>query len=305
MDWIIWSIGGIIGIGFVVGVYRGAVRIAVSIVTAILTVFLTVFATPYVAQIVEEKTPLDESIREYVVVSMADAAQALLPIEDKGTGLTKERVQKVLKAADVSKKELKEAGITVEDIVNGDVKKDDLKKLGVSSKILDGQKDSEAEVADELMKNDDIPKDIQKKAIESSEFPEVFKKLLKENNKEHMYTKLGVETFAQYVGTYMAKLMIHVASFLAVFLLVTILLRAVVFALNVVNEIPVFGLLNRLAGGIAGVGCSLIVVWFICVFVTLFYTTDIGKQIYETIQSNDLTRIIMENNPLLKISIKF
>lgn len=305
MDWLIWTIGGIIGIGFIVGVYRGALRIVVSIATAILTVFITVLATPYVADIVEEKTPLDESIKEYVVASMADAAQSLLPIEDAGNGLTKERVQKVLKAAGVKKKDLKKAGITVEDIVNGDVKKDDLKKLGVSSKILDGQKDREEKVVDDLMENDDIPKDIQKKAIESSEFPEIFKKLLNDNNKEQMYRKLGVETFAQYVGTYMAKLMIRVASFLAVFLIVTIILRALVFALNIVNDIPVFGLVNRLAGGVTGVGCALLVVWFICAFVTLFYSTDIGRQAYETIQGNVYTRLILENNPLLNMSINF
>jgi len=305
MDWIIWTIGGMIGIGFAIGVYRGALRIVVSIATMILTVFITVLATPYVAGIIEEKTPLDESIKEHVVASMAEASEALLPIEDTGTGLTKERVQKVLKAAGVTKKELKNAGITIEDIVNGDVKKDDLKKLGVSSKILDGQKDREEALVDNLMENKEIPKDIQQKAIESSEFPEVFKKLLTDNNKKAIYARLGVETFAQYVGTYMAKLMIHVASFLAVFLLVSIVLRAFVFALNIVNEIPVMGFINRITGGVAGALCGLIVVWFICVFVTLFYSTEIGRQVYETIQSNDLTRIILENNPLLNISIKF
>jgi len=304
MDWIIWTIGGIIVAGFIIGVYRGALRIAVSIVTVILTVVITVFVTPYAAQIVEEKTPLDESIKEYVVSSMAEAAQELLPVEDTGTGLTKERVEKVLKAAGVSKKKLKKAGITVEDIVNGDVKKEDLKALGVSAHILDGQKDRENTAVDSLMENEEIPKDIQRKAIDSSEFPKVFKQLLNDNNKEATYTELGVETFAQYVGTYLAKLMIHVAAFLAVFLLVTIILRAVVFTLNVVNDIPVFGMVNRLAGGAAGVLGALIVVWFLCVFVTLFYSTEIGKQVYDTIQGNYFTRIILENNPLLKISIK-
>lgn len=305
MDWIIWTIGGIIFIGFIIGVYRGAIRIAVSIVTAILTIMITVFATPYAAEIVEEKTPLDESIRDYVVSSMADAAQALLPIEETGTGLTKERVQKVLKAAGVSKKDLKKAGITVDDIVNGDVKKDDLKKLGVSSKILDGQRDMEDKVVDELLEKEDIPKDVQVKAIENADFPEVFKALLTANNNEVIYKELGVETFAQYVGTYFAKLLIHIATFLALFLLITIILRAFVFALNVVNEIPVFGIMNRLAGGVAGAAFSLLVVWFLFIVVTLFYTTEIGKQIYEVIEGTPYTKYLLENNPLLKISMKF
>lgn len=305
MDWIIWIIGGIVLTGFVVGVYRGAVRIAVSILTAVLTVVITFYATPYAAEIVEEKTPLDESIRNYVVSTMADAVDALMPQEDLGTGLTKERVEKALKAAGVSKKKLKKAGITVDDIVEGKVKKDELKELGISSKILDGKKGLEEAVVEELLEKEDIPRDVQIQAIEDADLPAVFKGLLTENNNSEIYTQLGVETFAQYVGTYLAKLMIHVASFLAIFLLVTIILRAIVFALNVVNEIPVFGLLNRLAGGVTGAAFSLLIVWFFLIVVTLFYTTDIGKQIYETVQENALTKIIMDNNPLLNISIKF
>lgn len=305
MDWIIWTISGIILIGFMIGVYRGAIRIAVSIVTAVLTIIVTVFVTPYVAGIVEDKTPLDESITEYVVGTMADAANALLPVEETGTGLTEERVKKVLKAAGVSKKDLKKAGITVDDIVNGGVKKDDLKALGVSAKILDGQRHLEEEAVDELMEKEDIPKDIQIKVIETADFPEVFKKLLAENNNDVVYSELGVETFAQYVGTYFAKILIHIATFLALFLLVSIVLRAFVFALNVVNEIPVFGLVNRLAGGVAGAAFSLLVVWFLFTVMTLFYTTDIGKQMYETVEGTAYTRYLLENNPLLKISMKF
>ena len=305
MNWIIWIIYGIIMAGLVVGVYRGALRIAVSIVTAIITIFITVFATPYVANIVEEKTPLDESIKKYVVSTMADAVDVLMPAEEIGTGLTKERVEKVLKAAGVTKKKLKKAGITVDDIVEGKVKKEELKTLGISSKILDGQKYLEEAAVEELMEKEDIPRDIQIQAIESADLPMAFKKLLTENNNAEIYAKLGVETFAQYVGTYLAKLLIHIASFLALFLLVTIILRAFVFALNVVNEIPVFGLANRLAGGVAGVAFSLLAVWFILIIVTLFYTTDIGKELYQTVQNNALTKIIMDNNPLLKISMKF
>jgi len=304
MDWVIWTIGGIILLGFAIGVYRGALRIAVSIVTAVLTVFITVFATPYAAQIVERKTPIDDSIKEYVVGTMAKAAESLLPMEETGTGLTKERVQKVLKAAGVSKKDLKKADITVDDIVSGKVKKDDLKKLGISTKILDGQKHLEEAMVDELMEKEDIPKEIQIEAIKSADLPAVFKNLLLDNNNEATYSRLGVETFAQYVGTYLAKLMIHIAVFLALFLLVTIVLRAVIFALDVVNEIPVFGLANRLAGGVTGAAFSLLIVWFLLIIVTLFYTTDIGKEIYETVQNNALTKIIMDNNILLKISMK-
>ena len=257
MDWVIWIIGGILLIGFVVGLYRGAVRIAVSIATAILTIAITFFATPYVTQVVIDKTPLDESIKESVVSSMEKAAEEL---------------------------------------------------LGGESDETDSEENSEENESNEMdqhLENAEIPRDVQIQAIEDADLPDVFKNLLNENNNDEIYSELGVETFAQYVGTYLSRLLIHVAAFLAVFLLVMIVLRAIVFALNIVNEIPVFGLTNRLAGGLAGGACALLVVWFIFIIVTLLYTSEIGKQMYDTIQGNDLTRLLYENNPLLNIFIKF
>ena len=45
-----------------------------------------------------------------------------------------------------------------------------------------------------------MPKDLQIKAIEMAELPEVFKSLLSDNNNDVIYEKLGVKTFAEYVG---------------------------------------------------------------------------------------------------------
>ena len=302
MNWIIWMTFAIILIGIIIGVYRGALRIAVSVVAFVLTMAITFFVTPYVADIVMEKTPVDDSIRDYVVSSMADAVNTFLDGEEV-QGIPEEKVQKALKAAGISEDELKEHGVTVKDIAEGTVDRDVLQELGISSKLLIGESGNEA-VVEELMENKEIPRDVQVKAIETAELPEVFKGLLKENNNNEIYSALGVDTFAQYVGTYLAKLMIHVATFLAIFLLVTIVIRAFVFALNIVNDIPVFGLVNRLAGGFLGIVCSLMVIWFFFIVVTLFYTTDIGRAMYDTIQNNDYMRMIYENNPLFNMSIK-
>lgn len=302
MNWIIWMTFAIILIGIIIGVYRGALRIAVSVVAFVLTMAITFFVTPYVADIVMEKTPVDDSIRDYVVSSMADTVNTFLDGEEV-QGIPEEKVQKALKAAGISEDELKEHGVTVKDIAEGTVDRDVLQELGISSKLLIGESGNEA-VVEELMENTEIPRDVQVKAIETAELPEVFKGLLKENNNNEIYSALGVDTFAQYVGTYLAKLMIHVATFLAIFLLVTIVIRAFVFALNIVNDIPVFGLVNRLAGGFLGIVCSLMVIWFFFIVVTLFYTTDIGRAMYDTIQNNDYMRIIYENNPLFNMSIK-
>lgn len=302
MDWVLLTIGAIFLICFIMGIYRGAIRIAVSLATTLLTLVIVFFATPYVAKLLAEKTPLDDMIQEKVVSTMAGAATSQVTGEE-GNGLSEEGVRKVLNAAGVSEEKLKEYGITIEDIVNGNVSSEDLSKYGISSSLLDGLHEGGKSAVEDAVGNADIPRDMQVQAIEMADLPDIFKNLLSTNNNNEIYEELGVETFAQYVGTYLAKLIINIVAFLGTFIIVTIILRAIIFALDIVTELPVLGFINRLAGGAVGIIGALIIVWILFIIVTLLYTTSFGKEIYQTIQGNDITKMIYENNPIMKLAV--
>ena len=62
--------------------------------------------------------------------------------------------------------------------------------------------------------------------------------------------------------------------------------------------------MNRLAGGALGMLGVLIVVWVVFVMITLLYTTEIGKEMFEMIQSNRLLSVIYEYNPIMKLATK-
>ena len=124
------------------------------------------------------------------------------------------------------------------------------------------------------------------------------------NNYCEIYEELGVNTFAQYVGSFLAKVIINIISYLGTFLIVTIILRAIIFALDIVAELPVFGLVNRLAGGVIGFVGAAIIVWILFVVVTLLYTTVIGKDIYQAIQSNGILKFLYDNNPIMNMAAK-
>lgn len=100
------------------------------------------------------------------------------------------------------------------------------------------------------IENADIPESLQETLIKSADIPAAFKNLLLKNNNEATYQKLGVTTFAQYAGAYIAKQVINIIAFILTFIVVTIILRAVVFALDIVTELPGVGALNHLAGGL-------------------------------------------------------
>lgn len=266
MDWIVFVIGGIFLICFAVGIYRGAIKIAVSLATTLLTVLITFFATPMVADLIMEKTPMDDMIKEQVVSAMVGTATEQVK---EGVGLTEDKVKKVLNAAGVTEEMLEEHGVSIEDIVNGKVDRETLAEYGVSRNLLDGLGNKGKEEAKENMEEADIPKDLQFEAIEMAELPDVFKSMLIDNNNDVIYKKLGVETFAQYVGALLSHLIIRIVAFLCTFLIVTIILRAVVFALDIVANLPVLGLVNRLAGGAVGIAVALIIVWILYIIITV------------------------------------
>lgn len=307
MDWMVMAIGAIFLIGFAVGIYKGAVKIAVSLAATVFTLIVVVIATPFVADKIAELTPADEMIKSQVVKAMAGAATSAVTADSEGdnSGMTAENVRKVLKAAGITEEMLKQHGVTIDDIVNGKITSEDLKKYGISSSVLDGLNQKDSSSVEEAIKNADIPKDLQNKAIEMAKLPQVFKTMLNDNNNDSVYKDLGVKTFAEYVGEFLAQLIIHMVAFLCTFLLVTILVRAVVFALDIVANLPVLGFFNRLAGGAVGLLIALIIIWFLFIIVTLMYVTSVGREMYQTIQSNAILKIIYDYNPLLKLAMNF
>lgn len=304
MDFVVLGIGLIFLICVIVGIYKGAIKIAVSLVTTLLTLVIVFFATPFVADLIESKTPVDSMIKDQVMKTMASVASEQLAGAREG-GIDAEDVRKALKAAGVSEEKLEEYGISIDDIVNGEISSEQLAEYGISKNVLAGLGAEGSAGIEEALENADIPKDLQIKAIEMAELPEVFKSLLSDNNNDVIYEKLGVKTFAEYVGEFLSKLIIHIVAFLCTFLLVTIVLRAIIFALDIVSELPVLGFFNRLAGGVVGAAGGLIIIWLFFVVITLLYVTAFGREIYQVIQENAILNMLYENNPLMKLATNF
>lgn len=303
MNWLLITVGAIFLISIIVGICKGAIKIAVSLATTIVTLFLVFFATPYVAKAIAKYTPLDDLIKSQVVSTMANVATS--QVTGESGGLSESSVRKVLEAAGVTEDMLSQYGISIEDIVNGSITSEDLAKYGISSNVLDGLSDDKKGSIEDAINEAEIPRDVQVAAIEKADLPDVFKNLLSVNNNSEIYKELGVDTFAQYVGSYLARLIINIVAFLCTFVLITIVLRAIVFALDIVSNLPVLGFINRLAGGAIGVIGALVIVWTVFVVITLLYTTSFGKEMYRMIQSDAILKTIYEYNPIMKLATIF
>lgn len=303
MNWLLITVGVIFLVSIIVGICRGAIKIAVSLATTIVTLVLVFFATPYVAKTIEKYTPMDDVIKNQVISIMANAAVSQVSGEEPG-GLSEESVRKVLEAAGVGEDLLSQYGITIEDIVNGNISKEDLAQYGISGNVLDGL-DSGQQTAEQAIEGAEIPREMQTQAIQQADLPKVFKSLLTVNNNSEIYQQLGVETFAQYVGSYLAKLIINIVAFLITFVLISIILRAIVFALDIVSSLPGVGIVNRLAGGVIGMVGAMVIVWTLYIIITLMYTTTVGKELFQMIQENQFLTMLYEYNPIMKLATIF
>ncbi len=303
MNWLLITVMIIFLISIVVGAVRGAVKILVSLVTTLITFVVVFFATPYVSDAIVKFTPLDEAIETQVSNTITNAAVSQLTGDSEG-GMTADGVRRALGAAGLDEETLAQYGITVEDIVNGNISKSELAKYGISGSVLDGLLASKQSAA-EAIEGAEIPREMQMEAIQNADLPEVFKSLLTVNNNSEIYEQLGVETFAQYVGGFMAKLFIDIVSFLCTFLLVTIVLRAIVFALDIVAELPGIGVVNHLVGGLMGVVGALVIVWILFLIITLLFTMPIGKEMFRMIEASGFLQVLYDYNPVLKLATLF
>lgn len=305
MNWLSMTVGAVFLICLIVGFMRGALKIIVSLAATLLTLVLVYFATPYVSDAIAEYTPLDDMIKSQVVSTMANAAASQLGGGEEAGGMDADSVRKVLQAAGVSEETLAQYGITIDDIVNGNISSEDLARFGISSDVLNGLQGEEGTSMEDIITSAEIPRDVQIQAIEGADLPEIFKSLLTENNNSEMYSRLGAETFAEYVGDFLAKLILNILAFLCTFILVTIVVRAVIFPLDIVSNLPVLGILNRIAGGIIGLGGALIIVWTAFIVITLLYVTSFGKEMYELIDTDLFLKTLYQYNPIMEIATMF
>lgn len=305
MNWLSMTVGAVFLICLIVGFMRGALKIIVSLAATLLTLVLVYFATPYVSDAIAEYTPLDDMIKSQVVSTMANAAASQLGGGEEAGGMDADSVRKVLQAAGVSEETLAQYGITIDDIVNGNISSEDLARFGISSDVLNGLRGEEGTSMEDIITSAEIPRDVQIQAIEGADLPEIFKSLLTENNNSEMYSRLGAETFAEYVGDFLAKLILNILAFLCTFILVTIVVRAVIFALDIVSNLPVLGILNRIAGGIIGLGGALIIVWTAFIVITLLYVTSFGKEMYELVDTDLFLKTLYQYNPIMEIATMF
>lgn len=292
MNWLFIVVAGIIIIGAVVGLCRGAVRISLSLITAAVTLVIVFFATPYVSNAIKDLTPVDELVE-------SQCLRMMVRLSDKGGEgqMTEERVRSIMAGSGITEETLQSHGITVEDIVEGRVSAAEMSELGISSGIWKGHAGNADEILDaELNRQQQI------ETIENSKLPTIFKELLLSNNNNEIYERLGAVNFVDYIAKYMTDTIIRLLAFLLTFMIVTIFMRAIIFALDFVAELPVLGFFNHLFGLGVGIVIAVIIVDLLFMLITLLYATETGLTLNRMINENEFLTFLYNNNYIMKLA---
>ena len=146
----------------------------------------------------------------------------------------------------------------------------------------------------------ELPRQKQIEILEKTDIPEFLKQGLIENNNNEAYKQLGVSNFVDYIGAYVSDIVVKIVSFLITFIIVTIFIRAIIFALDIITALPVINGLNRIAGMLVGVLIAVILIWVGFLIVTLLYSSDVGKECFKYIQDSKFLTFLYEKNVILE-----
>lgn len=167
------------------------------------------------------------------------------------------------------------------------------------SLFIEQDEEQETNVQSEFTREEQI------RMIESSEVPALFKDLLEENNNREVYETLGVTYFFEYVGSYIAKLLADMIAFVGTYIVISLIVRMILYVLGIISDLPLIGGVNRLAGAAVGVGTGLIIVWILFVAITLLYNTELGSRCLTDISENAILTFLYEKNILMKMITRF
>lgn len=162
----------------------------------------------------------------------------------------------------------------------------------VTEMVLDaaGWSEPEQEEATE------IPPAAQRMTIEAMQLPQVVKDVLLENNNNEIYQMLGVGHFAEYVGTYLADMVINAVSSACLFLLCSVLVHIVIRWLGLITRLPIISGLNQIAGAVLGLIHGLLLLWIAGFIVSIFSSTPTGQMLEEQIYASRWLTFIYQYN---------
>ena len=164
-----------------------------------------------------------------------------------------------------------------------------------------GNKSSKGDANQPGAKAPTLTKSQQTELIEKASIPAFVKKILLENNNSEIYDRLKVETFTDYVKTYVTDTAINILAYVTTFVLAYMIYRLLLAAVHLVDHLPLAGSLNHGLGAILGLAEGLVLLGVFFMILFLFCRTGAGRACYKCIDDSKILTFLYDYNPLMAI----
>lgn len=94
---------------------------------------------------------------------------------------------------------------------------------------------------------------------------------------------------------------IQILSFIALFVVLTLLVRFISKFFENVNKIPFIGKINSLLGGVIGIAKAAIVLFFVCTIVFFVISASEENVLVDAINNSTIYKFVIENNPVMDL----
>lgn len=137
--------------------------------------------------------------------------------------------------------------------------------------------------------------------INSLGIPQFLKTGLLENNNDVVYNFLNVSSIEDYIGGYIAMMLINIIVVVAVYLIIGIIFKFVFKSLNIFSRLPVIRTFNKAGGAVLGFFWGVILIWILTAIITLFLTQPQFSFLSEGLATSAIAIKFYETNIILQM----
>ncbi len=139
----------------------------------------------------------------------------------------------------------------------------------------------------------------QQKYINSLPVPDSLRDALVENNNTKVYELMDTSKFGNYVSGYITSMILNALAYVLLFVVTLIVVRVLANVLDIVSKLPVLNSINKIGGLFLGLLHGFVILWILCLVLTVFSGTGIGETCFKAINDSTFLSMIYNNNLLL------
>jgi hypothetical protein len=118
-----------------------------------------------------------------------------------------------------------------------------------------------------------------------------------------LYQMLLLSGFGDMAENYVHVLAAKVLALVTTYIVIRLLVRTLLFSMNILTKVPGLSLLNRLAGACLGLVLQLLLLWMFFLVVAIFSGSSWGVLLDQCIKESTWMSVLYENNLLLLVAI--